>query len=133
MDMFDRKGIQPMLIAGQVEPYDDDDSIFELKLDGCRCVAYCDKYSVDLRNKRDRKLIPQFLELGQLYKNCHGKCILDGELIVPVNGRPDFYELQKRIFATNPFKIRLAASRYPAAFVAYDIYMQMEKTLRSCP
>lgn len=44
-----------MLISEQVEPYDDKDSIFELKLDGCRCIAYCDNHSVDLRNKRSRK------------------------------------------------------------------------------
>ena len=28
MDLFDQKGIQPMLISEQVEPYDDDGSIF---------------------------------------------------------------------------------------------------------
>lgn len=29
MDLFDEKGIQPMLIAEQVDPYDDEDSIYE--------------------------------------------------------------------------------------------------------
>ena len=56
MDLFAEKGIQPMLIAEQVNPYDDEDYIFELKLNGCRCIAYCSKSGVDLRNKRDRKL-----------------------------------------------------------------------------
>lgn len=133
MDLFDLKGIQPMLIAEQVEPYDDDDSIFELKLDGCRCIAYFDQYGVDLRNKRDRKLLPQFPELELIYKNCHQKCILDGELIVPIYGRPNFYELQKRTLATNPFKIKLSASRYPAAFVAYDILYADGKDLTGYP
>lgn len=121
MDLFDEKGIHPMLIAEQVDPYDDENSIFELKLDGCRCIAYCSESDVDLRNKRNRKLLPQFPELEYIHRNCHGKCILDGELIVPINGRPDFYELQKRTLSTNPFKIQLAKDRYPAAFVAYDI------------
>lgn len=40
--------------------------------------------------------------------------------IIPVDGKPDFYQLQKRILANNPFKIKVAASRYPAAFVSYD-------------
>lgn len=96
MDLFDQKGIQPMLISEQVEPYDDDGSIFELKLDGCRCIAYLDGNGVDLRNKRDRRLLCQFPELEHIHQNCHGKCILDGELIVPVKGKPDFYQLQKR-------------------------------------
>lgn len=133
MDIFDQKGIQPMLISEQVEPYDDKDSIFELKLDGCRCIAYCDERSVDLRNKRDRKLLPQFPELQDIYQGCHAKCILDGELIVPVQGKPDFYELQKRTLATNPFKIQLAASCYPAAFVAYDILYADGKQLTELP
>lgn len=60
MDIFDTKGIKPMLIADQVDTYDDPDSIFELKVDGIRCIAYCDNTSVDLRNKRDIKLLPRF-------------------------------------------------------------------------
>ena len=132
-DLFEQKGIEPMLIFEQVEPYDDADSIFELKLDGCRCIAYCDENSVDLRNKRDRKLLPQFPELADIYRNCRGKCILDGELIVPVNGRPDFYQLQKRTIMTNPFKIKLAVSGSPAAFVAYDILYLDGRRLTGLP
>lgn len=133
MDLFDEKGIQPMLIAEQVEPYDDEDSIFELKLDGCRCIAYCSKNGVDLRNKRDKKLLPQFPELDHIHQNCHGKCILDGELIVPINGRPDFYELQKRTLSTNPIKIQIGRDRYPAAFVAYDILYADGRQLTELP
>lgn len=133
MDIFDRKGIHPMLISEQVEPYDDEDCIFELKLDGCRCIAYCDKNSVDLRNKKDRKLLPQFPELKEIYKQCHGKCILDGELIVPVQGKPEFYHLQRRLFFSDAFKIELAAKRYPAAFVAYDILYKDGKELMELP
>lgn len=133
MDLFDQKGIQPMLISEQVEPYDDDGSIFELKLDGCRCIAYLDGNGVDLRNKRDRRLLCQFPELEHIHQNCHGKCILDGELIVPVKGKPDFYQLQKRTLATNPFRIKLAASRSPAAFVAYDILYLDGKQLTELP
>lgn len=133
MDLFDQKALRPMLIAEQVEPYDDAGSIFELKLDGCRCIAYCDRNSVDLRNKRDRKLLPHFPELRDIYRNSHGKCILDGELIVLVNGRPDFNELQKRIMSTNPFKIGLSLTRYPAAFVAYDILYADGKLLDKLP
>ncbi len=40
MDIFDSKGIVPMLII--------------------RCVAYCDKDGVDIRNKRNFKLLPRF-------------------------------------------------------------------------
>ncbi|HAB62189.1 MAG TPA: DNA ligase, partial [Lachnospiraceae bacterium] len=72
MDIFDTKGIKPMLISEQLDPYDDPDSIFELKLDGIRCIAYCND-STDLRNKRDMKLLPRFPELKGIHNNCKTK------------------------------------------------------------
>ena len=47
MDLFEQKNISPMLLY-QVEPFDDKDYIFELKLDGIRCIAYIDTKSVVL-------------------------------------------------------------------------------------
>jgi len=133
MDVFDSKRIKPMLIADQVDPYDDPDSIFELKVDGIRCIAYCDNTSVDLRNKRDIKLLPRFPELVDIYKYCQKKCILDGELNVLVNGKPDFYEVQKRTLLSDPFKIQLAYTRHPANFVAYDILYYKDKLITDLP
>lgn len=133
MDIFDSKGIMPMLIAEQVEPYDDPDSIFELKVDGIRAIAYCDSNGVDLRNKRDFKLLPRFPELESIYKNCKYKCILDGELNVLTNGKPDFYEVQKRSLLTDPFKIDLYSSQHPANFVVYDIIYYKDKLITDVP
>jgi ATP-dependent DNA ligase len=133
MDIFDSKGIKPMLIAEQVDPYDDPDSIFELKVDGIRCIAYCDNTSVDLRNKRDIKLLPRFPELMNIYKSCQKKCILDGELNVLVNGKPDFYEVQKRTLLSDPFKIQLAYTKHPANFVAYDVLYYKDKLITDLP
>ncbi|WP_099467754.1 ATP-dependent DNA ligase [Konateibacter massiliensis] len=132
-DIFDKKGIKPMLISEMVEPYDDENSIFELKLDGIRCINYCDKTSTDLRNKRDMKLLPRFPELQSVFKNCKEKCILDGELITLVNGVPDFYVLQKRTLLTDPFKIDLEKTRHPASFVAYDIIYYKDKLIKDLP
>lgn len=133
MDIFDSKGIKPMLIAEQVEPYDDSDSIFELKIDGIRCIAYCDNNCVDIRNKRDFKLLPRFPELELMNKNCRFKCILDGEINVLINNKPDFYELQKRSLLTNPFKMQFSYTKYPANFVAYDILYYKDKLITELP
>lgn len=133
MDIFDIKGIKPMLIADQVDPYDDIDSIFELKVDGIRCIAYCDNTSVDLRNKRNMKLLPRFPELGNIYKYCQKKCILDGELNVLVNGKPNFYETQKRTLLSDPFKIQLSHTKHPANFVAYDILYYQNRIITDLP
>lgn len=49
------------------------------------------------------------------------------------DGKPDFYQLQKRTLATNLFKIKLVASHIPAAFVAYDILYLDGKLLAELP
>lgn len=121
MDIFDVKGIKPMLIRDLKKPFNSPDYLYELKLDGIRCIAYLDVNSTDLRNKRDMKLLPRFPELIDINKYINKKCILDGELVVLKNGVPDFYEVQKRSIMTDSFKIQLAYSKYPASFVAYDV------------
>lgn len=133
MDIFDSKNISPMLISERVDPYDDVDSIFELKFDGIRCIAYIDNHSTDLRNKRNMSLLPRFPELESLHENCLCKCILDGELNVLINGKPDFYEVQRRTVLTDPFKIELAYKKHPANFVVYDIIYHNDKLVTDLP
>lgn len=121
MDVFDKKALKPMLIAEMMEPFDSDQHIYELKFDGIRCLSYIDQDSVDLRNKRDFKLLPKFPELKDIYKNVKHKCILDGELTIMINGTPDFHAVQRRSILTDPFKINIASAKNPATFVAFDI------------
>lgn len=133
MDLFSKKGIKPMLIANQQEPFSSKDYIFELKLDGIRCIAYLDNNYIDLRNKRDMKLGPLFPELEDIHKQVKYKCILDGELIVTVDGKPDFFEVQRRAILRNKFKIKLAANKLPVTFIAYDILYFNNEQITSYP
>ena len=43
IDIWETKNINPMLIGVEVEPFDSEEYIYELKLDGERCIAYLDK------------------------------------------------------------------------------------------
>lgn len=122
-----------MLISRMQPPFDDPDWIYELKLDGCRCVAYLEKNCVVLRNKRNMDLLFRFPELKEIYKQAKRPCILDGELVVLVKGVPEFYELQKRTMMTKPSKIALEALRLPASFVAYDCLQSGSKVLYDTP
>lgn len=133
MDIFEKKGIKPMLIAEQKEPFNSSDYIFELKFDGIRSIAYFDENTVDIRNKRDMELNSLFPELHNIYKQVKHKCILDGELIVTVNGKPDFYEVQRRAVLRDPFKIKLAAAKLPVNFVVYDILYFNDKQITTYP
>ena len=86
-------------------------SVPRMKLDGFRCLAYIDYGMVDLRNKRNIRMLPRSPELKEIRKNLGVRCILDGEIVVLTNGVPDFYRLQKRTLLTDKFKIEMEASR----------------------
>lgn len=120
MDVFQDKNLTPMLIAQLQDPFNDDGWIYELKLDGCRCIGYFDRSGACLRNKRNMELLPKFPELKELHRSVTERTVLDGELVVLRNGVPDFFELQRRTLLTDRFKIEMAAVRQPASFVAYD-------------
>lgn len=129
MELYENRGASPMLIAHQMEAFDDPDWIYELKMDGFRCLAYIDKDTVDFRNKRNMQMLPKFPELAEVYKNVNEKCILDGEIVVLAGGVPDFYRLQKRTMLTDRFKIEMEAERFPASFVAFDCIYQRNQEL----
>lgn len=133
-DLFDEKHIDPMLIKEQKEAFNDPEFIFELKLDGLRCLAYLDpKKGTDLRNKRNVPLLALYPELKDIHKAVKHKCILDGELILFENGRPNFQKMQKRSIMKNQFKIKVAASQTPVCFIAFDILYLKDKNIMQEP
>lgn len=132
-DLFVEKNISPMLLNEVKEPFDSEDYIYELKLDGIRCVAYIEPKSVTLQNKRFKDLTPIYPELSDICKCVKKRVILDGELVVLTNGKPDFYALQKRSLMGDKFRISLAAKKNPVQFVAYDIIYYDGKDLMDKP
>lgn len=132
-NIFESKNVKPMLIGRDEEAFDSPDYIYELKLDGERCIAFLDKETAELRNKRNIRMLPKVPELSDIYKYVKKKCILDGELIILKNGVPDFSEIQARSLMSNKFKIELASQRSPATFVAYDILYLNDKLVTDLP
>jgi len=63
MDIFETKNIKPMLIGEMQDAFDSPDYIYELKLDGVRCIAYLDNTGVEFGNKRNLRVSPIFLIL----------------------------------------------------------------------
>lgn len=133
MDIFNTKGIKLMLISEMKDAFDSPDYIYEIKFDGIRCVSYLDQNNTDIRNKRDKKMLPHVPELSNIHRQTKEKCILDGELFIMKNGLIDFYEIQRRALTTDPFKIKIAADQYPASFVAYDIIYYKNKLVNELP
>lgn len=133
-DVFETKELKPMLIGEMQEAFDSKDFIYELKLDGERCVAYLDpNKGTELRNKRNMKMLAKVPELSEIHLQVNRRCILDGELIIIKDGKPDFFEIQRRSLTSNEFKIYLQSSKYPASFTAFDILYYEDREIVNLP
>lgn len=133
MDLFERKTIKPMLIGAESDAFNSSDYIYELKFDGVRCIAYLDKDVMELQNKRSIRVSAIYPELANINKQIKQKCILDGELVVMREGKPDFFGIQRRALMSDKTKIALFSSTLPVSFVAYDILYYKDKQITDLP
>ncbi len=93
----------------------------EPKWDGFRCLAYKDGAAVALQSKAGQSLGRYFPELVQTLETLAApRFILDGEIVVPVEGGFSFEELLQRIHPAASRVRRLAAER-PAALLVFDL------------
>lgn len=122
-----------MLIGVEQDAFDSPDYLYELKLDGERCIAYLDTTGTDLRNKRNIKMLPKVPELTAIHKQVRCRCILDGELAIIHNGKPDFSLIQRRSMMTNPLKIQTDSQLHPACFTAFDILYYDDHSVTDLP
>ena len=119
-DLFDTR-ISPMLIAENVDCFADEAYFYEIKWDWERCVAFLDpEGGAELRNKRNIRILPKVPELLGIHRQVSARCILDGELVCIVDGKPDFSVIQRRSLLADKYKIELEAKRHPAVFIAFD-------------
>ena len=67
-DLFDNKNISPMLLY-ETQPFSDEDYIYELKLDGIRCIAYLGEQKVALGiSKEERRIVEVFAKNNRVSK-----------------------------------------------------------------
>ncbi len=121
MDIFNARSARAMLAGREGPAFDDPDYIFELKLDGDRCLAYLDGEETILVSKRARYITRYLPELGHIHKQVNARCILDGELIIGSGRKHEFERLRSRLAATGRLKREREARAFPATFLAFDI------------
>lgn len=111
----------PPMLAMSGEAFDSDDHLFEIKWDGTRALAFIDRPGgYRLLNRRRVDMTARYPEL-QVLGTLPPGTILDGEIVMLRDGKPDFEALQGREHARNPMHIRFAAARNPAAYVVFDL------------
>lgn len=94
---------------------------YEPKWDGFRCIVFRDGDSVELQSKAGKPLTRYFPEIVEAMRKVKAKqFVLDGELIVPREGKLSFDDLLQRIHPAASRVSKLAAET-PAQLVVFDL------------
>ncbi|WP_049822835.1 ATP-dependent DNA ligase [Arthrobacter sp. H41] len=94
---------------------------YEPKWDGFRAIIFRDGAELEIGSRNGKPLTRYFPELvAALTHNLPDRCVLDGEIVLPVGGRLEFEVLQQRIHPAAS-RIALLAEETPASFVAFDL------------
>jgi ATP-dependent DNA ligase len=94
---------------------------YEPKWDGFRCIAFRQGDDVVLQSKAGRPLTRYFPEVVAALREVPARqFILDGELVVPNNGRLSFDDLLQRIHPAAS-RVELLSRNHPAHLVVFDL------------
>ena len=122
---------KPMLARVAPKPFSDKDWIFEIKWDGFRAIAYIDE-EFSLKSRNGKELKHNFPELEQL-ERLSSNVVVDGEIVVMREGKPDFQSLLERGQAVSESEIKRHAKRAPAIYIVFDILEKDGKPLTNLP
>jgi len=107
--------------------------LFEPKWDGFRAVVFRDGDEVAIQSKAGQPLGRYFPELVEAFRSVKAKqFILDGEIVVPVEGHLSFDDLLLRIHPAES-RIRKLAESAPAHYYSFDVLFAKGKTLNERP
>jgi ATP-dependent DNA ligase len=117
--------VRPMLaksVKGIPDPAKVDGGLsYEPKWDGFRCIVFRDGDDVEMTSRNTRDLTRYFPELVTAFReHLPARCVLDGEIVVALDGRLEFEVLQERIHPAAS-RIGLLAEQTPASYVAFDL------------
>lgn len=124
--------LRPMLATLAAKPFRDPQWLFELKWDGVRAFAHCQKGRVRLISRSNHDLTRQYPELGSFPEAVDA--VLDGEIVaLDADGKPSFHRLQRRMNLTGKAEIERMAERVPVVYYGFDLLRRGSKDLTARP
>lgn len=106
---------------------------FEPKWDGFRAIVFRDGDEVSVQSKAGQPLARYFPEIVEAARSLKQKqFVLDGELVVPIEGRLSFDHLLQRIHPAESRITKLAAQT-PAHYYVFDILALKAKDFTKLP
>jgi ATP-dependent DNA ligase len=110
--------VSPMLLK-KASPFDSEDFIFEVKWDGTRAIVLSGQQSYRLMSRHAVDMTERFPELRFLRKLKPGT-VVDGEVVVLKDGKPDFALLLSRLGTEGALRTRILSRMAPATYVVFD-------------
>ena len=125
--------IQPQLAKTAKELPEGDGWVYEPKWDGFRTIVFRDGDDVYLQSRNGKPMNRYFPEVVEsITQMDSGRVVMDGEIIVVVDGVQEFDLLGQRIHPAES-RVRMLAEQWPAAFVAFDLLAEGDESLMELP
>jgi len=122
----------PPMLAKRGVPFDSSEHLFEVKWDGTRALAFVDSCGYRLVNRHRADVSDRYPELRFL-NDLPAGIVLDGEVVVLRQGKPDFSLLLSRNQARASLKIQSLARTFPAIYIVFDLIYQRFESLVVLP
>src|SRR3954469_19471191 len=125
--------VKPQLARPAKDLPEDDGWRYEPKWDGFRTIVFRDGDEVFLQSRNGKPMNRYFPEIIPHVLSLPGeRLVLDGELIVVVDGIQEFDLLGQRIHPAKS-RVEMLAEQTPAAFVAFDLLSEGDEVLMELP
>lgn len=125
--------LKPQLARSAKELPEDEGWRYEPKYDGFRTIAFRDGDDVRLQSRGGKPMNRYFPEVeAQLRAMAPERVVLDGEMVVAVDGAQEFDLLSQRIHPAAS-RIQRLAVETPADFHAFDLLAEGDESLLELP
>ena len=125
--------IAPQLAKSAKELPEADGWVYEPKFDGFRTIVFRDGDDVYLQSRNGKPMNRYFPEVVESLQRLKGdRLVIDGEIVVVVDGVQEFDLLGQRIHPAES-RVRTLAEQWPAAYVAFDLLAEGDDVLLDLP
>jgi ATP-dependent DNA ligase len=125
--------IPPQLAKSAKELPEGDGWVYEPKWDGFRTIVFRDGDDIYLQSRNGKPMNRYFPEVVDSIRQMErDRLVMDGEIIVVVDGVQEFDLLGQRIHPAES-RVRMLAEQWPAAYVAFDLLADGDEVLMELP
>ncbi len=121
----------PTMEAKVSERWPKGEFVYEPKWDGFRSLSWSDP-EIRLDSRNQKPLLRYFPELRPALSQLPSGTVVDGEIVVVINGVTDFDSLGQRIHPAES-RVNMLAETTPAELIAFDLLADSGEDIREAP